>query len=153
MRYTQYPFCSQIRFQSEWEVLPKNKSRGGLSRPITHYGNPWMPSYQELIARKNELDKRIEEARHTEAKEALATIKQLIDTFGFTVQQVFPWKPEEKKKAEAKYYDPESGASWSGRGKPPKWLEGKDRSLYEIKTTPSFDFNAPRDENNPFPVQ
>ena len=83
----------------------------------------------------------------------MATIKQLIDTFGFTVQQVFPWKPEEKKKAEAKYYDPESGASWSGRGKPPKWLEGKDRSLYEIKTTPSFDFNAPRDENNPFPVQ
>ena len=112
-----------------------------------------MPSYQELMARKNELDKRIEEVRDTEAKEALATIKQLIDTFGFTVQQVFPWKPEEKKKAEAKYYDPESGASWSGRGKPPKWLEGKDRSLYEIKTTPSFDFNAPRDENNPFPVQ
>ena len=112
-----------------------------------------MPSYQELMARKNELDKRIEEVRDTEAKEALATIKQLIDTFGFTVQQVFPWKPEEKKKAEAKYYDPESGASWSGRGKPPKWLEGKDRSLYEIKTTPSFDFNAPRDENNPFPGQ
>ena len=112
-----------------------------------------MPSYQELLARKNELDKRIEEAHHTESKEALATVKQLIATFGFTVQQVFPWKPEEKKKAEAKYYDPESGASWSGRGKPPKWLEGKDRSLYEIKTTPSFDFNAPRDENNPFPVQ
>ncbi|RGE41577.1 H-NS histone family protein [Comamonas testosteroni] len=112
-----------------------------------------MPSYQELMARKNELDKRIEAARDTEAKEALATIKQLIDTFGFTVQQVFPWKPEEKKKAEAKYYDPESGASWSGRGKPPKWIEGKNRSEYEIKTTPSYDFNAPRDDNNPFPVQ
>ena len=60
-----------------------------------------MPSYQELIARKNELDKRIEAVRDTEAKDALATIKQLIDTFGFTVQQVFPWKPEEKKKVEA----------------------------------------------------
>ena len=124
-----------------------------MSRPFTHYGNPWMPSYQELMARKNELDKRIEEARHTEAKEALNSIKQLIDTFGFTVQQVFPWKPDEKKKVEAKYYDPESGASWSGRGKPPKWIEGKDRSQYEIKSTPVIDFNAPRDEKNPFPVQ
>jgi len=90
-----------------------------------------MPSYQELIAQKNALDKRIEEARSTEAKEALATVKQLIAT----------------------YYDPESGATWTGRGKPPKWIESKDRSQYEIKTTPSVDFNAPRDEKNPFPVQ
>lgn len=112
-----------------------------------------MPSYQELLARKNDLDKRIEEARNTEAKEALTTIKQLIATFGFTAQQVFPWQPEGKKKVEAKYYDPESGASWSGRGKPPKWIEGKDRSQYEIKTTPEYDYSAPRDENNPFPVQ
>ena len=112
-----------------------------------------MPSYQELLARKNELDKRIEEARNTESKEALATVKQLIETFGFTMQQVFPWKPEEKKKVEAKYYDPESGASWSGRGKPPKWIEGKDRREYEINYTPVVDFSAPRDEKNPFPVQ
>lgn len=112
-----------------------------------------MPSYKELIARKNELDKRIEEMRHTEAKEALATIKELIATFGFTSQQVFPWKPEEKKKVEAKYYDPESGASWTGRGKPPKWIEGKDRSQYEIRATPVIDHSAPRDEKNPFPVQ
>ncbi|EFI63387.1 MULTISPECIES: H-NS family nucleoid-associated regulatory protein [Comamonas] len=112
-----------------------------------------MPSYQELIAQKNVLDKRIEEARSTEAKEALATVKQLIATFGFTSQQVFPWKPEEKKKVEARYYDPESGATWTGRGKPPKWIEGKDRGQYEIKTTPTVDFSAPRDEKNPFPVQ
>ncbi len=112
-----------------------------------------MPSYQELLARKNELDKRIEEVRHTESKEALVTVKQLIETFGFTMQQVFPWKPEEKKKVEAKYYDPESGASWSGRGKPPKWIEGKDRAEYEINYAPVIDFSAPRDEKNPFPVQ
>ncbi|QXZ09842.1 H-NS histone family protein [Comamonas sp. Y33R10-2] len=113
-----------------------------------------MPSYKELIARKSELDKRIEEMRDIEAKEALVTIKQLIETFGFTSQQVFPWKPEEKKKVEAKYYDPESGASWTGRGKPPKWIDGKDRSQYEIKTESAIQYySAPLDENNPFPVQ
>lgn len=112
-----------------------------------------MPSSQELKAKKDALDKLIEEARLAEAKEALATIKELIQTFGFTSQQVFPWKPEEKKKVEAKYYDPESGSTWSGRGKPPKWIEGKDREQYLIDTTPTYDFNAPRDEKNPFPVQ
>lgn len=94
-----------------------------------------MPSYQELIARKNELDKRIEQAHQLESKEALSTIKQLVETFGFTAQQVFPWKPEEKKKVQAKYYDPESGATWTGRGKAPKWIDGRDRSVYEIKAS------------------
>lgn len=112
-----------------------------------------MPSYQELIAQQKELDKRIEDARHTESKEALSTIKELIATFGFTAQEVFPWKPEEKKKVEAKYYDPESGSTWSGRGKPPKWIEGKDRSQYEIKVNVVEYYSAPLDENNPFPVQ
>ena len=90
-----------------------------------------MPSYQELIAQKNALDKRIEEARSTEAKEALATVKQLIATFGFTSQQVFPWKPQPKKVA-AKYRDPDTGATWSGRGKPPQWIAGKDRDNFVI---------------------
>ena len=94
-----------------------------------------MTSYKELLARKNELDKRIEQLRGNESKEALATIKQLIDTFGFTAQQVFPWKPEEKKKVQAKYYDPESGATWTGRGKAPKWIDGKDRNQYIIQTS------------------
>lgn len=93
-----------------------------------------MPSYRELLAKKNELDKRIEQARGAEAKQALATVKQLVDTFGFTAQQVFPWKPEERKKTPARYYDPESGATWTGRGKPPRWIEGKDRSQYEIRS-------------------
>jgi DNA-binding protein H-NS len=58
-----------------------------------------MPSYQELIAQKNALDKRIEEARSTEAKEALATVKQLIATFGFTSQQVFPGSLKKRKRS------------------------------------------------------
>ena len=33
---------------------------------------------------------------------------------------------------EAKYRHPESGVTWSGRGKPPKWIAGKDRSLFLI---------------------
>ncbi|WP_373785874.1 H-NS family nucleoid-associated regulatory protein, partial [Delftia acidovorans] len=32
----------------------------------------------------------------------------------------------------AKYRDPASGATWTGRGKPPRWIEGKDRKALEI---------------------
>ncbi|WP_027016331.1 H-NS histone family protein [Comamonas composti] len=92
-----------------------------------------MQNYKELLAQKAELDKQIEQARNQESKAALATVRQLVESFGFTAQQVFPWKPETKKKAEVKYYDPESGNTWTGRGKPPKWIADKDRSQFEIK--------------------
>ena len=109
--------------------------------------------YQELLARKRELDKSIEQARRTESAQALETIQQLIATFGFTAQQVFPFQAPSKKKVPAKYYDAATGKSWTGRGKMPKWLEGQDLSAYEI-AAPKADYgNAPVDANNPFPIQ
>ena len=116
-----------------------------------------MTQYQELLARKRELDKTIEQMRRTESAAALKTVHELIGTFGFTAQQVFPFQPVEKKKVQAKYYDPETGLSWTGRGKAPKWLDGKDRSVYEIaapRTEPvSQVVSQPLDSNNPFPIQ
>lgn len=111
-----------------------------------------MSSYKELLARKHELDQSIEKARVAESKTALATIHQLIATFGFTAQQVFPFQAPAKKKAPAKYYNPNTGESWSGRGKPPKWIEDKDRSQFEIHATPVVDA-ASQDPANPFPIQ
>ncbi|WP_430232126.1 H-NS family nucleoid-associated regulatory protein [Paraburkholderia tropica] len=32
----------------------------------------------------------------------------------------------------AKYRDPDSGATWSGRGKPPAWIAGKDRQQFLV---------------------
>ena len=114
-----------------------------------------MSQYQDLLARKRELDQAIEKTRRAESAEALKTIHELIATFGFTAQQVFPFQPATKKKVQAKYYDPESGQSWTGRGRVPKWLEGKDREAYAIaerapeSTAPA----APLDSSNPFPIQ
>ncbi len=114
----------------------------------------WMSNYQELLARKRELDKNIEQLRRTESEAALATIKDLIATFGFTAQQVFPFQSDSvKKKVPAKYYDPATGNSWTGRGKMPKWLQGKDRSVYEIAAPQVSSWSTPEDENNPFPIQ
>ena len=112
-----------------------------------------MSTYQELIARKRELEKTIEQTRRTESAQALLTIKELIETFGFTAQQVFPFQSTEKKKVPAKYYDPESGKSWTGRGKMPQWLQGKDLAAYEIAAPKVMTQPVVVDGDNPFPIQ
>ena len=43
-----------------------------------------MATYKELLARKQELDSQIENARRAEAASALAGIKETIAAFGFT---------------------------------------------------------------------
>lgn len=92
-----------------------------------------MSSYAELLAQKRLLDEQIANARKAESEQALQTVLQLVQEFGFTAQQVFPWKPSKsKKKVEAKYRDLETGATWSGRGKPPQWIAGKDRTPFVI---------------------
>ncbi len=91
-----------------------------------------MSTYKELLAKKQSLDQQIAEAKKSESKAALATVLELVAEFGFTAQQVFPWKPAGVK-APAKYRDPVTGATWSGRGKPPNWIANKDREAFEIK--------------------
>lgn len=92
-----------------------------------------MSTYQELLEQKKALDQQIAAARKAEAKQALESIHALIAEFGFASQQVFPWKPQVKKVA-AKYQDPETGATWSGRGKAPKWIEGKERERFLVQS-------------------
>mgnify|MGYP000910273162 CR=1 FL=1 len=95
-----------------------------------------MTSYQQLLSQKEELDRLIAQAQKKESTEALATVRQLIKDFGFTAQQVFPWEADKKAKAPTKYYDPNTGAKWSGRGKPPKWIAGKDYAQFLLPQQP-----------------
>ncbi|MCO5355382.1 H-NS histone family protein [Acidovorax kalamii] len=90
-----------------------------------------MTTYAELLAQKTLLDEQIANAKKAESAQALQTVLQLVQEFGFTAQQVFPWKPAPKKVA-AKYRDPQTGATWTGRGKPPQWIAGKDRDQFLI---------------------
>lgn len=37
-----------------------------------------------------------------------------------------------KRTMSTKYRDAETGKIWSGRGKPPQWIAGKDRQPFEV---------------------
>lgn len=87
---------------------------------------------KDLLAERARLDEEIASAQKLESAAALKNIHALVAEFGFTAQQVFPWRETAPKKSVAKYLNEKTGATWSGRGKPPAWIAGKDRTEFLI---------------------
>lgn len=96
-----------------------------------------MPSYKDLLAQRQALDAQIESARQTELSTAISRVREMVAEFGLTEQDVFG-KPgrgpnvNKGSKVAAKYRDPATGATWTGRGKPPKWIADQDREKFAI---------------------
>jgi DNA-binding protein H-NS len=99
-----------------------------------------MPSYKELLAQRETLERQIEEAKSREYAEVLNEIKQKMADYGITLQELAGGRGAKGAKAASrsrsgvapKYRDPDSGSTWSGRGKPPKWIAGQDRDSFLI---------------------
>ena len=78
-------------------------------------------SLAQLEALRLQMDATLKSMERDERSDALAQIHGLIAQFNFLPFEVFPRKSDAPKaKVPAKYYDPDSGQSWSGRGKPPQ---------------------------------
>ena len=96
-----------------------------------------MTTIAQLVAQKEALEEQIEAARKAENAAVIAQVKALVAEHNLTAQDIFGGKRGSKAKTEggkvaAKYKDPISGATWTGRGKAPKWIDGKDRSQFAI---------------------
>lgn len=95
-------------------------------------------SYKELLAQREALEQAIAQARQSEIASAVAKVRELVAEYELTVQDVFPGRagksaaPKATSKVAAKYRDAATGQTWTGRGKAPKWIEGKDRAPYVI---------------------
>lgn len=95
-----------------------------------------MPSYKELVAQREALEKRIADARASELSDAVAQVRSLIAEYGLSQSDVFPQKGARIGKSSGtvapKYRDPSTGSTWTGRGKPPRWIAGKERIEFAI---------------------
>lgn len=93
-----------------------------------------MTDYQTLLARKAELEAQIAQAQAERKAEGIAAARALIQEHGLTAADVFPAQGKKAKGSVGvpKYRDPATGATWTGRGKPPTWIVGKDRTTYQI---------------------
>jgi DNA-binding protein H-NS len=101
-----------------------------------------MSQYTELKAQIAKLQEQAEEARRAELEAVLADIRRKIVEYGLTAQDlgllvVRRGRPPKKEPLPPIYQDPKSGNTWSGRGKPPKWIAGKNRERFLISQTNS----------------
>lgn len=88
-----------------------------------------MPKYPEMKKQIAQLQAEAEAVRKKEVGEVVSSILALMDAYGLTAadlkKPVAPARskaPAVPRKVEAKYRDPVSGSTWSGRGKPPAWI-------------------------------
>ena len=96
-----------------------------------------MATYKELLKQQEALALQVEEARKREIADAVTQVRQMVSEFGLTERDVFPSGRKSGGtrtggKVAPKYRDPATGQTWTGRGKAPKWIDGKDRSKYLI---------------------
>ena len=94
-------------------------------------------TYKELLQQREALEKAIAQARQNEIAAAVSKVRELVAEFGLIAQDIFPIRGSKSAgkataKVAPKYRDPATGQTWTGRGKAPKWIEGKDRSPFVI---------------------
>ena len=104
-----------------------------------------MSKLQELIAEKTRLESEISALISASRKEAIDKVRALIQEFDLTAEEIGRTGTSSRAakmsggaskagtKVQPKYRDPETGATWSGRGVAPRWIAGKDREAYLIQ--------------------
>lgn len=92
-----------------------------------------MATYKQLLAEKEKLEAQLEQVRQDEISGVIGQIHALMDEYGLTVEDLGRRRGRKGPKSEsvAKYRDPKSGKTWSGRGRAPAWL-GKNRDRFLI---------------------
>ncbi|WP_431821529.1 H-NS family nucleoid-associated regulatory protein [Burkholderia sp. F1] len=82
-----------------------------------------------------------ESVRLEEKQAAVSRIRDAIALYDLTPRDLFgdlPRKPRRRVKrgpVPPKYRDPQSGATWSGRGREPLWINGQSREQFLIDSS------------------
>lgn len=96
-----------------------------------------MSTYQEYTAKIAELQQLAEAARKNEIAGAKAQIAEIMSQYGLSVADLTGTtkakNTKERVPVAAKYRNDSTGETWTGRGRSPKWLEGKEKDQFLIK--------------------
>lgn len=84
--------------------------------------------YKSLLRDRDALDAQIAEYYGAMRLDAIDAARQLVKQHELKLGDLFP--PERLPKA--RYQNPKTGETWSGRGRTPRWIEGLDRKQFEI---------------------
>jgi DNA-binding protein H-NS len=94
-------------------------------------------TFQELQNQIRQLQQQAETMRREQASAVIAELRAAILEFGITPDDVFGARAKlarrsTRGRAVQKYRDPLSGATWSGRGRVPRWIAGRNRDDFLI---------------------
>lgn len=99
-----------------------------------------MATYQELEAQAAALLKQAEAARRAETASVVADIQAKMKEYGISINDLKGGAKKGKPRGAvpAKYKNPATGETWSGRGRAPRWLtdaiaKGKSKDAFLIK--------------------
>jgi DNA-binding protein H-NS len=99
--------------------------------------NSQMSSYKELLEQRQALEEKINEARRRETKDAISRVKAIMAEFELTPEDIFPAAKKSKgsttAKVAPKYKNPLTNETWTGRGRSPNWIKGKNPADFLIK--------------------
>ncbi|MBN3781035.1 H-NS histone family protein [Burkholderia sp. Ac-20345] len=98
-----------------------------------------MSTYRELKKQAQVLAARIEQARQEEVQSVIVRIRELASDYDLMAEDIFgPRQTKIEKRprrtVSVKYWNPVTGATWSGRGREPTWIKGQDRESFLIQT-------------------
>ncbi|WP_126221038.1 H-NS family nucleoid-associated regulatory protein [Burkholderia vietnamiensis] len=98
-----------------------------------------MATYKELKAQMDALAEKAEAARLAEYQAVVDDIRAKVAEYGISEKDIFGTRRTRSAKqaqaaVEAKYRDPRTGATWSGRGRAPAWIkDAKNRNRFLIQ--------------------
>lgn len=98
-----------------------------------------MATYKELRNQLEALAEKTEAARLAEFQAIVEDIRVKVAEYGITEKDIFGRQHNRALKkngapVEAKYRDPKTGATWSGRGRAPAWIKNaKNRDRFLIQ--------------------
>ncbi len=93
--------------------------------------------YRSFVEKKALLEAQIERERLAIAATVLIEVRRCVEEFGFTSREIFPADGGiSTKKRRAKYFNPQTGQTWSGVGREPAWMRGQDRSRFALDAVP-----------------
>lgn len=97
-----------------------------------------MTTYQEYKQQIAELENLAEVARKNEIAAAKDKIGSIMRDFNLTLADLGHITKVKVAKNRSpvpiKYRDDATGETWTGRGRAPKWLHGKDKNDYVVKS-------------------
>ncbi|WP_239168198.1 H-NS family nucleoid-associated regulatory protein [Burkholderia pseudomallei] len=103
-----------------------------------------MIAFRDLLVLQARIEKEVENSRLEAEKRICERVREIMAEYGIDVEvRAGGSKRETRRHAAPRYWNPETGQTWSGRGAEPKWIVGKDRSQFLLPAIAEPDEMSP----------